>query len=296
MKAYIFPGQGAQVVGMGKELCKHSSAAKEYLETADAVLGFDLSRLMDDGTEEELRQTKVTQPVIFLYSVIKARTSRDFKPDMVAGHSLGEFSALVSARALSFADGLRLVYQRALAMQAACEQTPSTMAAVLGADEVLLEKVCADISRETGELVVPANYNCPGQLVISGSVEGIRIAETRLKEYAFARRVMVINVGGAFHSPFMQPAQDALESAIRNTPFRSPSCPVYQNVDAMPRQDADIIKENLIAQLTAPVRWTETIEYMIADGATQFIEVGPKQILTPMVKKISDKASALMLQ
>lgn len=291
MKAYIFSGQGAQFIGMGKELCQKSSVAKEYLDLADRILGFDLSRIMTSGTEEELKQTRITQPAVFVYSVIKARIARDFKPAMVAGHSLGEFSALAATRALSFADALRLVYQRAMAMQAACETQPGTMAAVLGLEDTsLVEIICQSIEAT----VVPANYNCPGQLVISGSREGIAQATERLKE-AGARRVLPLNVGGAFHSPLMLPAQEQLAKAIRQTTFKTPICPIYQNVNSRPEQDPEIIKENLIAQLTAPVQWIQTIENMVNDGAVQFVEVGPKSVLSAFVKKINSRVSAVEL-
>ncbi len=291
MKAYIFSGQGAQFIGMGKELCQKSSVAKEYFDLADRILDFDLSRIMMSGTEEELKQTRITQPAVFVYSVIKARIARDFKPAMVAGHSLGEFSALAATRALSFADALRLVYQRAMAMQAACETQPGTMAAVLGLEDTsLVEIICQSIEAT----VVPANYNCPGQLVISGSREGIAQATERLKE-AGARRVLPLNVGGAFHSPLMLPAQEQLAKAIRQTTFKTPICPIYQNVNSRPEQDPEIIKENLIAQLTAPVQWIQTIENMVNDGAIQFVEVGPKSVLSAFVKKINSRVSAIEL-
>lgn len=291
MKAYIFSGQGAQFIGMGKELCQKSSVAKEYFDLADRILDFDLSRIMTSGTEEELKQTRITQPAVFVYSVVKARIARDFKPAMVAGHSLGEFSALAATRALSFADALRLVYQRAMAMQAACETQPGTMAAVLGLEDTsLVEIICQSIEAT----VVPANYNCPGQLVISGSREGIAQATERLKE-AGARRVLPLNVGGAFHSPLMLPAQEQLATAIRQTTFKTPICPIYQNVNSRPEQDPEIIKENLIAQLTAPVQWIQTIENMVNDGAIQFVEVGPKSVLSAFVKKINSRVSAVEL-
>ncbi|MBK8474505.1 MAG: ACP S-malonyltransferase [Sphingobacteriales bacterium] len=291
MKAYIFSGQGAQFIGMGKELCQKSSVAKEYFDLADRILDFDLSRIMTSGTEEELKQTRITQPAVFVYSVVKARIARDFKPAMVAGHSLGEFSALAATRALSFADALRLVYQRAMAMQAACETQPGTMAAVLGLEDTsLVEIICQSIEAT----VVPANYNCPGQLVISGSREGIAQATERLKE-AGARRVLPLNVGGAFHSPLMLPAQEQLAKAIRQTTFKTPICPIYQNVNSRPEQDPEIIKENLIAQLTAPVQWIQTIENMVNDGAIQFVEVGPKSVLSAFVKKINSRVSAIEL-
>lgn len=276
---------------MGKELCTHSAVSKEYLEVADDILGFPISRLMYEGSEEDLKKTAITQPVVFLYTVIKARITRDFKPDMVAGHSLGEISALVAIRAISFADGLRLTHKRATAMQAACEKQPSTMAAVMGIDDAIVEAVCKSIDHE---IVVPANYNCPGQLVISGTMEGIRIAAEKLKE-AGARRVLPINVGGAFHSPLMEPAKQELEKAILETHFKQPICPIYQNVTGKAETDPDIIKQNLINQLTAPVRWTQTIENMIADGALHFIEVSPKSVLISMVKKINDRTMASAL-
>jgi [acyl-carrier-protein] S-malonyltransferase len=290
MKAYIFSGQGAQFAGMGKNICK-SGVAKEYFELADQILGFELSEIMTNGTEKDLRQTRITQPAIFVYSVIKARITREFKPAMVAGHSLGEFSALAATRAISFADALRLVYQRATAMQAACDAQFGTMAAVLGLEDNEIVKIICQSIEAT---VVAANYNCPGQIVISGTKEGVEQASERLKE-AGARRILPINVGGAFHSPLMQPAQDQLEKSIRQTNFKKPICPIYQNVNALPEQDPDIIKENLIAQLTAPVLWTQTIENMVNDGATQFIEVGPKAVLTSFVKKISTRVSAMEL-
>lgn len=291
MKAYIFSGQGAQFAGMGKELYKKSSVAKEFFEIADHILGFSLSQIMTTGSDEDLKQTRITQPAVFVYSVVKARITLGFKPAMVAGHSLGEFSALAATRALTFADALRLVYQRAIAMQAACEAQPGTMAAVLGLEDTrIVEIICKSID----DIVVPANYNCPGQLVISGTKEGIAIASERLKE-AGARRILPINVGGAFHSPLMLPAQKQLEQAIRQTIFKTPICPIYQNVNSLPEQDPDVIKENLIAQLTSPVQWTQTIENMVNDGATQFIEVGPKAVLSAFVKKINDRVSAIEL-
>ena len=284
MKAYVFPGQGAQFVGMGKDLYDTNPLAKELFEQANEILGFRITDLMFDGTDEDLRQTKVTQPAIFLHSVILAKTmGEDFTPNMVAGHSLGEFSALVAAGALSFEDGLRLVSKRALAMQAACEATPSTMAAVLALPDATVEEICATITNET---VVPANYNCPGQVVISGSIPGIDAA-CELLLAAGAKRALKLKVGGAFHSPLMEPAREELAAAIAATAFSAPICPVYQNVNAMPQTDPEVIKSNLIAQLTAPVRWTQAVENMVADGAAHFTEVGPGAVLQGLVKKIS---------
>ena len=284
MKAYVFPGQGAQFVGMGKNLYDTNPLAKELFEQANEILGFRITDLMFDGTDEDLRQTKVTQPAIFLHSVILAKTmGEDFTPNMVAGHSLGEFSALVAAGALSFEDGLRLVSKRALAMQAACEATPSTMAAVLALPDATVEEICATITNET---VVPANYNCPGQIVISGSIPGIDAACDLLLA-AGAKRALKLKVGGAFHSPLMEPAREELAAAIAATTFTAPICPVYQNVNAMPQTDSEVIKSNLIAQLTAPVRWTQSVENMVADGAAHFTEVGPGAVLQGLVKKIS---------
>jgi len=282
MKAYVFPGQGAQFVGMGKDLYDNSPMAHELFEKANELLGFRITDLMFNGTDEDLRQTKVTQPAIFLHSVLLAKTLGDsFKPEMVAGHSLGEFSALVANGALSFEDGLMLVSKRALAMQKACEAEPSTMAAIVGLDDEVVEKICDEID----EVVVPANYNCPGQLVISGSVQGIDLACVKLTE-AGAKRVIKLSVGGAFHSPLMEPARAELAKAINSTHFSTPVCPVYQNVTAGPVSDPDVIKKNLIAQLTAPVRWTQTVKNMIADGCTSFTEVGPGQVLQGLVKKV----------
>lgn len=291
-KAYVFPGQGAQFVGMGKNLYDENPVAKEMFEKANEILGFRITDLMFDGTEEDLRQTKVTQPAIFLHSVILAKTlGEEFKPDMVAGHSLGEFSALVAAGALSFEDGLRLVSKRAQAMQKACELQPSTMAAVLALPDEKVEEICASID----EVVAPANYNCNGQLVISGSIEGIDKACEKLLE-AGAKRALKLKVGGAFHSPLMQPAQEELSEAINAAEFKTPVCPVYQNVDGKPHTDPAEIKENLIKQLTAPVRWTQDVEAMIADGATEFIELGPGNVLQGLVKKINRQVSTAGLQ
>ncbi|ALL04238.1 ACP S-malonyltransferase [Pedobacter sp. PACM 27299] len=282
MKAYIFPGQGAQFSGMGKELYENE-IAKDLFEKANEIIGFRISDIMFSGTDEELKETKVTQPAIFLHSVILAKTlGADFKPDMVAGHSLGELSALVAANALSFEDGLRLVIARANAMQKACELQPSTMAAILGLADEVVEKICEGID----EVVVAANYNCPGQIVISGSIEGVDIACQQLTE-AGAKRALKLNVGGAFHSPLMEPARLELQEAIENVTVLSPVCPIYQNVDPVPNTDPEKIKANLITQLTAAVKWTQTIERMIADGASEFVEVGPGNVLQGLVKKVN---------
>jgi len=290
MKAFVFPGQGAQFVGMGKDLYETSPLAKEMFEKANEILGFRITDLMFAGTDEDLRQTKVTQPAIFLHSVILAKTmGSEFEPDMVAGHSLGEFSALVAADALSFEDGLKLVYKRALAMQKACEMNPSTMAAVLGLPDAKVEEVCASI---TDEIVVPANYNCPGQVVISGSNAGIDKA-CELLLAAGAKRALKLKVGGAFHSPLMEPAKVELSAAIDTTEIKAPLCPVYQNVSTTGETDPATIKANLIAQLTAPVKWTQSVQHMVADGATEFIELGPGNVLQGLVKKIaSDVATS----
>ncbi|MGL6179096.1 MAG: ACP S-malonyltransferase [Tannerellaceae bacterium] len=283
MKAFVFPGQGAQFVGMGKDLYENSAIAKELFEKANEILGFRITDLMFAGTDEDLRQTKVTQPAIFLHSVILAKTlGENFNPDMVAGHSLGEFSALVAAGALSFEDGLKLVAKRAMAMQKACEATPSTMAAVLGLADDKVEEICASIE---GTIVVPANYNCPGQIVISGTEEGIDKA-CELLLAAGAKRALKLKVGGAFHSPVMEPARAELAEAINATAFTAPICPIYQNVNAKPETQPEVIKENLVAQLTAPVRWTQSVLNMIADGADSFTEVGPGNVLQGLVKKI----------
>jgi [acyl-carrier-protein] S-malonyltransferase len=284
-KAYVFPGQGSQFKGMGKDLYDNSATAKALFEQANDILGFRITDIMFEGTDEELKQTKVTQPAIFLHSVILAKETPDFQPDMVAGHSLGEFSALVSVGALTFEDGLRLVSARALAMQKACEMNPSTMAAVLNLSDAVIEEICASI---TDEIVVAANYNCPGQVVISGSNEGVAKAGEKLKE-AGAKRVLPLPVGGAFHSPLMAPAREELAAAIENTTFSTPSCPIYQNVNAQPSTEVETIKANLISQLTGAVRWTQSVQNMIADGATVFVECGPGKVLQGLVKKINSE-------
>nr|WP_320022935.1 ACP S-malonyltransferase [uncultured Draconibacterium sp.] len=284
MKAFVFPGQGAQFPGMGKDLYENSAEAKALFEKANDILGFNITDIMFEGEVEDLKQTKVTQPAIFLHSVLLAKTLKDFAPDMVAGHSLGEFSALVANGTLNFEDGLKLVAQRAMAMQKACEVEPSTMAAIVGLEDEVVEAVCTEID----DVVVPANYNCPGQLVISGSEAAIDKACALLTEKG-AKRALKLVVGGAFHSPFMEPAREELAAAIEATTFNQPTCPVYQNVDAKPVSDPAVIKENLIAQLTAPVKWTQIVQNMIADGATSFTEVGPGKVLQGLVKKVDRK-------
>lgn len=292
MKAYVFPGQASQFEGMGKDMYEASDLAKALFEEANDILGFRITDIMFEGSAEDLKQTKVTQPAVFLHSIVKAKlNAADFQPDAVAGHSLGEFSALVAADALSFEDGLRLVQQRAMAMQKACEAVPGTMAAILGLEDAVVEQTCAEIEA----VVVPANYNCPGQLVISGSVEGINAAVEQLTEKG-ARRAIVLPVGGAFHSPLMQPAKEELEAAIANTNFQAPKCPIYQNVSAMPETDAIKIQENLIAQLTAPVRWTQTMLNMIEHGASEYIEVGGNgKVLQGFIKKVDRRFSSRAL-
>ena len=282
MKAFVFPGQGAQFVGMGKDLYENHALAKELFDKANEILGYRITDIMFEGTDEELKQTKVTQPAIFLHSVISALClGEEFKPDMAAGHSLGEFSALTAAGALSFEDGLRLVYARAMAMQKACEAQPSTMAAVIGLADDVIERICY----ETEGVVVPANYNCPGQVVISGEVEAVKTACAKLKE-AGAKRALPLAVGGAFHSPLMEPARVELAAAIETTPFNPPVCPVYQNVDAKPYTEAADIKANLLKQLTSPVRWTQTVMNMLQDGMTEFVECGPGTVLTGLINRI----------
>lgn len=291
MKAFVFPGQGAQFVGMGKNLYDSNPLAKELFEKANEILGYRITDIMFSGTDEDLRQTKVTQPAVFLHSVISALCLGDeFKPTMVAGHSLGEFSALVAAGALSFEDGLKLVYARAMAMQKACEAAPGTMAAILGLADEKIEEICQQVTRE-GDVCVAANLNNPGQIVISGSIEGVNKACERMKE-AGAKRALPLKVGGAFHSPLMAPAKEELEKAIHQTQFQTPHCPVYQNVDAKPHTNPEEIKQNLIAQLTASVKWTQSIQHMVADGATEFTECGPGAALQGMIKKIAPEVTA----
>lgn len=283
-KAYVFPGQGAQFVGMGKDLYENNPKAKELFDKANEILGYRITDIMFEGTDDDLKQTKVTQPAVFLHSVITALCLDDFKPDMVAGHSLGEFSALTAAGALSFEDGLRLVYARAMAMQKACEAVPSTMAAVINLSDEVVEQICAEISKD-GSVVVPANYNSPGQVVISGNLETIKEACKKLKE-AGAKRALPLIVGGAFHSPLMEPARVELAKAIESAPISKPVCPVYQNVDALPHTDPADIKENLLKQLTSPVRWTQSVQNMLADGMTEFVECGPGTVLTKLIERI----------
>ncbi|MCQ2974856.1 MAG: ACP S-malonyltransferase [Bacteroidales bacterium] len=284
MKAYVFPGQGSQFPGMGKDLYESSEKAKQLFLEADEILGFEISKLMFEGSAEDLMQTKVTQPCVFLHSVISVLSKDDFKPELVAGHSLGEFSALTAAGALTFKDGLTLVSKRALAMQKCCETQKSAMAAVLGLDENIIETICQQTTQE-GKIVVAANYNCIGQVVISGNEEGVDIASKKLEE-AGAKRVIKLQVSGAFHSPLMQPAQQELEQAIASTTFSTPQCPVYQNVDALPHTNPEEIKQNLIKQLTSPVRWTKTVQNMIANGASEIIECGPGTVLQGLMRKI----------
>lgn len=282
MTAYIFPGQGAQFPGMGKDLYDSLPAAKDLFEQANDILGFSITHAMFEGTPDELKQTRVTQPAIFIHSVILARTAKNFAPDMVAGHSLGEFSALVAAGAIDFENGLELVAKRAMAMQHACEINPSTMAAILGLDDKVVEEICAGME----EIVVAANYNCPGQLVISGSHAGIEQACEKMKA-AGAKRALPLQVGGAFHSPLMEPAREELAQAIQKTAIKPPVCPIYQNATALPSKDVEVIREQLITQLTAPVRWTQTIEHMVKDGADNFVECGPGKVLQGLVRKIA---------
>ena len=288
MKAYIFPGQGAQFTGMGKDLYDSSAKAKDLFEKANTILGFRITDTMFTGTADELKQTKVTQPAIFIHSVVAALTNDSFAPQMVAGHSLGEFSSLVANKTLSYEDALRLVAKRASAMQRACELTPSTMAAILGLDDQKVEEICTSIK---DEIVVAANYNCPGQLVISGSIKGIDIACEKMKA-AGAKRALPLQVGGAFHSPLMEPAREELAQAIESTNFNQPICPVYQNVNALPSTDVNEIKRNLIAQLTSPVRWTQSVQKMVQDGGTVFVECGPGKVLQALVKKIASGVEA----
>lgn len=288
MKAFVFPGQGAQFTGMGKDIYDANLIAKKLFDEADKILGFPISQVMFQGSADELKQTKVTQPAIFIHSVAIALSQNVHVPQMVAGHSLGEFSSLVANQALTFEDALRLVSKRALAMQKACEINPSTMAAILGLDDHVVEEVCASIKEE---VVVAANYNCPGQLVISGSIKGIEIACEKLKA-AGAKRAMPLQVGGAFHSSLMEPAREELASAIESTKFNTPICPVYQNVNGLPASDTSVIKKNLISQLTAPVKWTQSVQTMVKDGATIFIECGPGKVLQGLVKKIAPQAEA----
>jgi [acyl-carrier-protein] S-malonyltransferase len=281
MKAFVFPGQGAQFTGMGKDLYQNNAKAKELFSRANDILGFDISKIMFEGTSEDLKETKVTQPAIFLHSVAIALTEDDFEPEMVAGHSLGELSALVAAKVISFEDGLKIVYKRAKAMQKACELRSGTMAAILALDDEVVERTC----KEVKGVVVAANYNCPGQLVISGEVDSVNIACEKLKKLG-AKRALVLPVGGAFHSPLMDPAKDELAEVINTTEFKEPICPVYQNVNAQPVKNPEIIKQNLISQLTSPVRWTQTVKNMLSDGASSFTEIGPGKTLQGLVKKV----------
>lgn len=291
MNAFIFPGQGAQFTGMGKELYEKNAIAKSLFDQADVILGFKISEIMFTGSADELKQTRVTQPAVFIHSVVVALSQDAVHPNMVAGHSLGEFSALVANKTLSFEDGLQLVFKRALAMQRACEINPSTMAAILGLDDQKVEEICASISEE---IVVAANYNCPGQLVISGSMKGIEIACEKMKA-AGAKRALPLQVGGAFHSPLMNPAKEELAAAIASTKFMTPICPVYQNVNALPSIDIEVIKKNLMDQLTAPVCWTQLVQNMVNDGGTSFIECGPGKVLQGLVKKIAPQVEVSSL-
>jgi [acyl-carrier-protein] S-malonyltransferase len=291
MKAYVFPGQGAQFTGMGKDIYDNNPKAKKIFDEANAILGFNITEVMFAGTADELKQTRVTQPAIFIHSVAMALASESFLADMVAGHSLGEFSALVANKTLSYEDGLKLVFKRSMAMQRACEINPSTMAAILGLEDQKVEEICASIK---DEIVVAANYNCPGQLVISGTIKGVEIACEKMKA-AGAKRALILPVGGAFHSPLMEPAKEELAKAIESTPFSKPICPVYQNVNAAPATDIVEIKKNLIAQLTAPVRWTQSVQRMTKDGAKTYIECGPGKVLQGLVKKISPEAETSSL-
>ncbi len=291
MKAFVFPGQGAQFTGMGKELYDANAVAKKLFDQANDILGFDITKIMFTGSADELKQTQVTQPAVFIHSVAVALSQSAAKPEMVAGHSLGEFSSLVANGTLSFEDALRLVSKRAMAMQKACEINPSTMAAILGLDDHVVEEICSSIKEE---IVVAANYNCPGQLVISGSMKGIEIACEKMKA-AGAKRALPLQVGGAFHSPLMSPAREELAAAIEATTFNTPSCPVYQNVNALPSTDVTVIKKNLIDQLTAPVRWTQSVRNMVSDGATSFVECGPGKVLQGLVKKIAPEVEAASL-
>lgn len=291
MKAFVFPGQGAQFTGMGKDLYENNPLAKELFDKANDILGFNITNIMFEGTDEELRQTKVTQPAVFLHSVISALCmGEDFKPEIVGGHSLGEFSALVASGCLSFEDGLKLVYKRAMAMQKACDAEPSTMAAIIGLDDATITNICAEVSTE-GNIVIPANFNCPGQVVISGNIDAVNTACAKLKE-AGAKRALPLKVGGAFHSPLMMPAQEELAAAIEATTFMEPKCPVYQNVDAKGHTNPDEIKANLLKQLTSSVRWTEEVQNMIADGATDFTECGPGKVLQGTIGKINKEFTA----